>query len=131
MKNREEMFGIVVDRIIDGSCAPFTKARKIKPRVHLVETARRRAHHDDPVNSSKNSNTRQNVLTGRPTVTINVGGKSVVCFVDTGIAVSLIKSSSLNTLKFASRARKARSLVGVTGALLNTIEEQDIQYPCL
>jgi len=50
-----------------------------------------------------------------------------VCFVDTGIAVSLIKSSSLNTLKFASRARKARSLVGVTGAVLDTIEELDLK----
>lgn len=83
---------IAVNLIINGTCAPFTKARRTKPQVHLAKTARRRTSHDDPVNSNKNSHPKQNVLLGRPTVMINVGGKTVVCFVDTESAISLIKN---------------------------------------
>lgn len=119
--------GIVAGQTTDGTRVPFTKAGRARPRVPLAKSAKRRAPHDySDVDS--NYKLRQKVnLTGRPTVMINVGGKKVVGFIDTGSAVSLINSSSLNWFKFASRARKARSLVGVTGTLLETIEERDVE----
>lgn len=94
----------------------------------MAKALKRRDPHDDHRNVNIDQNSKQNVnFTGRPRVRINVCGKNVVGFIVTGYAVSFINCSSLKFLNFASRAHKARSLVAVTSALLDTIEEIDVE----
>lgn len=95
------------------------KAEEAKPRALLARARMRPACHDRKSIDSTNNCTRNN-LSGRPIITLKVGGNDLDCFIDTGSAASLIKNTTLRLLKFASRARKARPLVGVTGALLDT-----------
>ena len=59
-------------------------------------------------------------------VTLNIGGRNLKCFIDTGSAATLIKSNVMDSLFCHSRGRRARQLIGVSGTLLDTVEERDI-----
>lgn len=118
------MYAGNVDQTTNGTHVLFTKAGRARPQVLLAKAEKKHALRDDHSNVNIDHNLKQNVnLTGRPTVMIIEGGKNIVGFIDTGSEVSRINSSSLN-VKFASPALKARSLVGATGTLLDTIEER-------
>lgn len=114
--------GAVIDPIIHAARVPFGKVRKRHTRRRENKERRITKKSNFSVSSGLNE---KDYPSGRPIVTMIVGGKKLRCFNVTGRAASLIKGSALKSL-FTSRARKARSLVGINGTLLDTIEERDI-----
>ncbi|XP_037792542.1 uncharacterized protein LOC119587905 [Penaeus monodon] len=71
---------------------------------------------------------RNQNLTGRPVITMDVGGSLVKAFIDTGSSATLMKYSLCSKVSFMSKARPARRLLGVTGTLLSTAEERDVKF---
>jgi len=108
---------------------PFAKASLIQPHVKSLA--------DQPQVKGQVLNMtmiRNQNLTGRPVITMDVGGSLVKAFIDTGSSATLMKYSLCSKVSFMSKARPARRLLGVTGTLLSTAEERDVKFvlsPCL
>ncbi|ROT67616.1 hypothetical protein C7M84_014292 [Penaeus vannamei] len=113
--------------------APFREARKegFPTSLATLQEGTRTRSITVQTEPSKHSSSDYPAVGGRPVVALSVDGKTLLCFIDTGSQVTLVKPSALEVLDPAKKLRhhaSSKILQGVSGEPFHPAAEVTLSF---